>query len=108
MRILLHTSGLRPACVCMELYGSVIWRMEMSERGFRRCSACCVYGPAKSIHSSLNGEAGSPHHVHMHKLAFDMGIFTYMYLAINICIFLCINIWVKNKNIGKVEINCIL
>ena len=42
--------------------------------------ACCVYGPAKSIHSSLNGEAGSPHHVHMHKLAFDMGIFTYLYV----------------------------
>ena len=42
--------------------------------------ACCVYGPAKSIHSSLNGKAGSPHHVHMHKLAFDMGIFTYLYV----------------------------
>ena len=35
----------------MEVYGSVIWRIEMSER-LLVWSACCVYGPAKSIHSS--------------------------------------------------------
>ena len=45
--------------VCMEVYGSVIWRIEMSERVLV-WSACCVYGPAKSIHSSsqpLNGKS---------------------------------------------------
>ena len=71
VRILLQTHRQEGAAysrvrVCMEVYGSVIWRIEMSERVLV-WSACCVYGPAKSIHSSLNGNAGFFHSRYNYK-----------------------------------------
>ena len=92
VRILLHTSGLQRECVCMELYGSVIWRMEMSERGFRRCSACrrAVYMDLPKAFTALwMASQDHPHHVNMYEFMFDLVICIHIYTDIYIVDSLC-------------------
>ena len=78
MRILLHTSGLRGACVCRNFMEALFgeWRCLRGVSDVApHAGVLCIWTCQK--HSQLFEwqDLDHPHHVHLFRLTFDMGIY---------------------------------